>query len=318
MEKIASKVSARSCLSSTECRSDGVFLIFGESGWIGGKLGMLLNANGRTVCFAKSRMENRTDVFEEIKRVGPRYVLNAAGVIGRPNVDWCEDHKTETIRSNVIGTLNLADVCYQLGVHCTVFSTGCIYSYDQAHPVGSGKGFVEEDRPNFTGSFYSLSKGMVEEMLRCYSNTLVLRVRMPISDDLSPRSFITKITKYEKVVNIPNSVTVLEDLLPVSIVLTERKVSGILNFTNPGVVSHNECLELYRKYIDPTFEYCNFTEQEQNLILKAKRSNNELDCSKLVATVPDIHIPHIKEALETVFVNMASKYNQDEKKIPGL
>ena len=40
---------------------------------------------------------------------------------------------------------------------------------------------------------------------------------MPISDDLSPRNFITKISKYEKVVNIPNSMSVLYDLLPASI-----------------------------------------------------------------------------------------------------
>lgn len=32
----------------------------------------------------------------------------------------------------------------------------------------------------------------------------MLRVRMPISDDLVARNFVTKITKYEKVVNIPN------------------------------------------------------------------------------------------------------------------
>ena len=50
---------------------------------------------------------------------------------------------------------------------------------------------------------------MVEQMLAIYKNTLVLRVRMPISDDLSPRNFITKIMKYDNVVNIPNSMTVL-------------------------------------------------------------------------------------------------------------
>ncbi len=31
---------------------------------------------------------------------------------------------------------------------------------------------------------------------------------MPISDDLAPRNFITKISKYAKVVNVPNSMTV--------------------------------------------------------------------------------------------------------------
>lgn len=43
---------------------------------------------------------------------------------GRPNVDWCEDNKEATIRSNVVGTLNLADCCFLKGVHMTNFATG--------------------------------------------------------------------------------------------------------------------------------------------------------------------------------------------------
>ena len=39
---------------------------------------------------------------------------------------------------------------------------------------------------------------MCEEMLRVYLDHLtVLRVRMPISDDLLARNFVTKITRYE-------------------------------------------------------------------------------------------------------------------------
>jgi FlaA1/EpsC-like NDP-sugar epimerase len=34
-------------------------------------------------------------------------------------VDWCEDHKTETIRANVIGILNLCDVALLNDVHVT-------------------------------------------------------------------------------------------------------------------------------------------------------------------------------------------------------
>lgn len=70
---------------------------------------------------------------------------------------------------------------------------------------GSGIGFKEEDYANFRGSFYSNTKAMVEELLREYDNVCTLRVRMPISGDLAnPRNFITKIARYEKVVNIPN------------------------------------------------------------------------------------------------------------------
>jgi hypothetical protein len=37
------------------------------------------------------------------------------------------------------------------------------------------------------------------QLLEAYPNVLTLRLRMPISDDLNPRNFITKISKYEKV-----------------------------------------------------------------------------------------------------------------------
>lgn len=90
-------------------------------------------------------------------------MLTPAPLQGRPNVDWCEDHKAETIRSNVIGTLNLTDCCFQAGIHCTVFATGCIYHYDETHPIG-GSGFKETDPANFKGSFYSETKGHVEEV----------------------------------------------------------------------------------------------------------------------------------------------------------
>jgi hypothetical protein len=75
-------------------------------------------------------------VQAEIESFGATHVLNAAGVTGRPNVDWCEDHKIETVRSNVIGTLMVADVCEVKGVHHTLFATGCIFEYDAEHPLG--------------------------------------------------------------------------------------------------------------------------------------------------------------------------------------
>lgn len=64
----------------------------------------------------------------------------------------------ETIRANVIGCLNLADVCQQRDIHMTYYGTGCIFHYDDDFPVDSGKGFKEADKPNFTGSYYSYTK----------------------------------------------------------------------------------------------------------------------------------------------------------------
>jgi 3,5-epimerase/4-reductase len=251
------------------------------------------------------RVENRESVAKELDEIQPSHVLMAAGITGRPNIDWCEDNKPETIRTNVIGTLNVADLSMMRGIHCTVYATGCIFKYDDAHPLGSGIGFTEEDSPNFDGSFYSQTKGYMEPMLKCYPNCLVLRVRMPVSDDLIHRNFVTKIVKYERVVNIPNSMTILHEMLPASLAMAMKGLTGVYNFTNPGVISHNEVLDLYTKYIDPTYTYTNFTEEEQNQVIKAPRSNNELDTTKLMRDMPEgVEINEIKVAYEKCFQRM--------------
>jgi len=284
-----------------------VLVFGGKTGWIGNLMCELMEKEEKAVEVfrANSRIQNREAVAAELDEIKPTHVLNCAGITGRPNIDWCETHKPETIRTNVIGTLNLADLCHERSIHCTVYATGCIFVYDEKHPEGSGIGFTEEDAPNFDGSFYSETKGYMEPMLRCYPNCLILRVRMPISDDLIHRSFVTKILKYERVVNIPNSMTILSEMLPASLAMAKKGLTGVYNFTNPGVISHNEVLDLYTKIIDPTYTYKNFTLEEQSKILAAARSNNELDTTKLLRDMPDgIEINEIKKSYELCFQRM--------------
>lgn len=280
------------------------WLVFGgATGWIGQMSCDMLRSQGYEVYAAESRLENRESVLHEIRTKKPDFILNAAGVTGRPNVDWCEDHKQDTVRANIIGALTLCDCAFVCDVPVINLGTGCIYSYDERHPLGSGTGFTELDEPNFAGSFYSYTKIMLDKLLQEYPNVLNLRLRMPISDDLNDRNFITKISRYQKVVNIPNSMSVLHDLLPLIPQMAERGLRGNMNFVNPGVISHNEVLELYKQYIDPSFTWQNFSIEEHDSILKAKRSNNELDATRLLSEFPDVL--HIKDAVKGVFERMS-------------
>jgi dTDP-4-dehydrorhamnose reductase len=275
-------------------------LLFGSTGWIGGMMKQLYIDSGWDVFCATSRLEEFGKVQEEIDDIRPDRVVNAAGLTGRPNVDWCESNKQEVVRVNAIGTLALADACFKRGVHMTQFATGCIYEYDDEHPIG-GPGFTEEDPPNFDGSWYSKTKIHIEGLLMGYPNVLCLRLRMPIDDDLkNPRNFITKISKYAKVVNVPNSMSYLPELLPKAFKMSKTKVTGLINFVNPGVISHNEILDLYSKYIDKTFTYENFTIEEQDKILEARRSNNCLDTGKFTSVCGEIRT--ITKALETMLL----------------
>jgi hypothetical protein len=75
-----------------------VYLVFGgQTGWIGGMLVELLRQQGKTFHLAESRTYNRESVLAEIEKYKPTHILNAAGVTGRPNVDWCEDHKVNEV-----------------------------------------------------------------------------------------------------------------------------------------------------------------------------------------------------------------------------
>ena len=123
---------------------------------------------------------------------------------------------------------------------------------------------------------------------------------------------MTKIAKYEKVVNIPNSMTILHEMLPASLAMAQAALTGVYNFTNPGVISHNEVLDLFKKYIDPTFEYSNFTIEEQAKILKAARSNNELDATKLLRDMPEgVVINDIKTAFDLCFQRMKANLEKE-------
>ena len=50
-----------------------------------------------------------------------------------------------------------------------------------------------------------------------------------------------------QVVNVPNSVTLLRDLLPVAVDMTVSRIKGVYNFVNPGTLSHNQILDLYKQ-----------------------------------------------------------------------
>jgi hypothetical protein len=133
---------------------------------------------------------------------------------------------------------------------------------------------------------------------------------MPITDEAdSPRNFITKITNYKKVCSIPNSMTVLDELLPVLIEMALNNQVGTVNLTNPGLISHNEILSMYKEIVNPNFTWENFSIEEQNQILASKRSNNCLDTMKLINISLGLKnkVSNINEAVRDVLLRMKNK-----------
>ena len=129
---------------------------------------------------------------------------------------------------------------------------------------------------------------------------------MPITGNMEPRNFITKITTYEYICSIKNSMTVLPELLPKVIELMKNNVTGTLNLTNPGLISHNEILKMFRDVVDPQFKWKNFSKEEQDKILASDRSNNFLDTTKLETLFPDVK--NIKDSIKDCLIQYKKSY----------
>jgi 3,5-epimerase/4-reductase len=100
--------------------------------------------------------------------------------------------------------------------------------------------------------------------------------------------------------------TVLDNLLPVMVQYALNNKTGTVNFTNPGLISHNEILAMYKEIVDPDFVWDNFSIEEQNVVLASKRSNNCLNTRILeTETDADLYdVKPIKEAVKEILINM--------------
>jgi dTDP-4-dehydrorhamnose reductase len=262
-------------------------LFFGYKGWIGSQILELLNSNDNEIITTDIRVDNSKEIEDLIISTNPDRIIC---VIGRTygdninSIDYLEQKgKLKiNINDNLYSPFILAFLSNKYNIHLTYMGTGCIFN-------GYDKEYNENDEPDFFGSSYSIVKGFTDKIMHLYDNVLNVRIRMPISSDLDcNRNFINKIINYKKICNMRNSMTVLPDLLPLLIDMIIKKETGTINLVNPGSITHNEILEIYKENINPEHEWENMTIEEQNKLLLSERSNNILDTTKLQLLYPNV------------------------------
>lgn len=230
----------------------------------------------------------------------PDIVINAAGKTGRPNVDWCESHMEETIRSNVTGALVLFHEARRRGIYLVHLGSGCIYEGDN-----EGAGFTEEDLPNFSGSFYAKSKAWIDQILKEFP-VLSLRLRMPFDGTHSERNLIMKLIRYSRVLDVPNSLTNMPDFLQAAKQLIDMRKTGIYNIVNPGTISPWEIIQLYREQVDTLHVAKRLSLEDLSQVVKAGRSNCVLNTAKLEAE--GITLRPVRTAIEDALQDLAKIY----------
>ncbi|MBT4942000.1 MAG: sugar nucleotide-binding protein [Candidatus Magasanikbacteria bacterium] len=262
-------------------------LLLGAKGFVGRRCA---NAwDGVIAC--EDRITSSEQVEDLIAQHNPDVVLNAAGVRGKPNVDWCEDNQIETMVGNTVLPILVAKACAKTQTYLLHIGSGCIFYGDSSH---EDKTWREEDFAN-PSVIYSRSKYAADLVLSTLPQVGIARIRMPIDWVPSPNNMIDKLTSFSKVIDVENSVTVVEDMLAVFYELLEKKATGVFHVTNPGLLKHRDIIQLYQKFVNP--DHTNEWITDEDLVKKGLslkgRSNNVLSSKNLEAygiEMRDVHI----------------------------
>ena len=114
-------------------------LIYGSKGWIGQQFIEILNKNNIKYSNGQCRVDNRSDLINEIDFIKPTHIIS---LIGRthgkiddkiyPTIDYLEEKGKikENVRDNLFSPLLLAEISKNRNIHFTYIGTGCIFKYE--------------------------------------------------------------------------------------------------------------------------------------------------------------------------------------------
>ena len=264
-----------------------MFIVLGSTGYLGSYFVKYLRQEGEDV-FGLSRAEiDYTDVgslISILRSKKPKFLINAAGYTGKPNVDTCESDQAECLFGNAVLPGRIRIACEEVGIPWGHVSSGCIYSGRKLN----GEGWSENDEPNFSFrngpcSFYSGTKALGEEVLKDAKDCYIWRLRIPFNEEKSPRNYLQKLLNYSSLLEAENSISHIDDYINSCLSsFTQECEPGIYNLTNSGSITTREVVE-WMKEEGVTDKEFNFFENEEDFMAKAAitpRSNCVMDTSK--------------------------------------
>ena len=244
-------------------------LIFGK-GYIGSKMQECFN------CYITGKaIKKYRDIQVEINKHKPKIIINCIGSTGKNSVDDCEKDIDGTIFANTFVPILMAEAAIRNNIKLIHVSSGCIfhYNYQKQTPI------KETTVPNYHDLYYSRTKIYSDDVLNHLSksyNILIARIRIPLDTTPHPKNIINKLLKYKTVIDIPNSVTYVPDLLMAIRHLIKIDATGVYNVASKGGLRYPFLMDEYRKY-NPQFKYSTISMKR----LKIKRTNLLMSTRKL-------------------------------------
>lgn len=276
--------------------------ILGGSGYVGKAFELLLSEKCIPFrCIKRSEIDytDPPTLKKALRAEHVTFLINAAGYTGKPNVDACEINKYDCLRGNAVLPGCVAEACAAAGVPWGHVSSGCIYT--GTRPDGSG--FIETDIPNFTFrhnncSFYSGTKALGEEVIADAPNVFVWRLRIPFEHRENDRNYLTKLMKYDRLLDTTNSISQLGEFVQAAFACWEKRVPfGVYNVTNPGVVTTRQVVDhiIASGVCRKNFKFFTNELEFMQCAAKTPRSNCVLSSAKLASV--GINMTDVNEAI---------------------
>lgn len=168
-------------------------LVTGSTGFVGKNLVGSLERRGAEVLTLNDRTGDRTDVrdWQRIKEIGKVNIVYHLAAI--TSVPYSFENPRETYEVNVVGTLNMLELCRLRNVEKIVFASSYIYGHPQYVPI-------DEEHPLRPSNPYAMSKGLAEDLCRAYHEyygleCIVLRVFNVYGEGQSDNFLIPSILK---------------------------------------------------------------------------------------------------------------------------
>lgn len=204
------------------------------NGWIANILAPYFKGQGIDATILPGRIEDITSPLEY------DVVINTAA---KTAIDWCEMHKQEAFDANVTAAVKLAHLVPGKLVH---FSSACVFESSLPTDI------KYEDSVANPQCFYAETKLMAERLLtEIKPDILIIRPRLLLSEVPHPRNTIDKLLKYPRVITSQESVTIVEDMLPVIKQLISENASGVFHVVNDGLITPAEIMALYGNPFEP-------------------------------------------------------------------
>lgn len=264
-----------------------MYLVLGATGYIGSYFVSHLNKNNNPVVGLSRKEIDYTDsdvLISFLREHKPKFLINAAGYTGKPNVDACESDKAECLFGNAVLPGRIRSACEEVGIPWGHVSSGCIYSGRKP----DGGGWMEGDEPNFSFrngpcSFYSGTKALGEEVLQGAKDCYIWRLRIPFNEEKSPRNYLQKLLHYSSLLEAENSISHIDDYVNSCLTcFTKECEPGIYNLTNTGSITTRQVVEWMKEegVGDKEFTFFDNEEDFMNKAAITPRSNCVMDTTK--------------------------------------